>query len=256
MNACRIITLDVGNSAADIGLFEDANLITTDFLPSSADSVERICLIAERWHQENELEHVMIASVVPALGDLLAVQIEQRLRKIPIMVEDIKTQLLPLRVDRPETVGVDRIVNCYAAVHLYGSPAVVISLGTATTFEAISADGRYIGGAIAPGVNISLEALTRRAALLPPIDLHEKPERIIGKNTVEHMKSGIFFGTVSMIEGMARRMKSIVGDQAKVIATGGMSSIFAQEGVFDVHEPFLTLKGLELIHRHRCPSRD
>jgi type III pantothenate kinase len=168
----------------------------------------------------------------------------------PVMVEDFKTQLLPLKVDRPETVGVDRVVNAYAAVHLFGCPAIVVSLGTATTFEAISDQGEYLGGAIAPGVKISLEALTQRAALLPPGKL-EKPRHIIAKNTLEHMQSGIYYGTCSLMEGMVKRFRNLLGETARVIGTGGISQLFADEGIFDHHEPLLTLKGLELIHRRR-----
>ncbi|MGC9328700.1 MAG: type III pantothenate kinase, partial [Candidatus Hinthialibacter sp.] len=169
----------------------------------------------------------------------------------PMMVEDFKTDLLPLRVDRPETVGVDRIVNCYAVAHLFSVPAIVISLGTATTFEAISAHGEYLGGAIAPGVKLSLESLTQRTALLPPAVI-EKPKDVIGKNTLDHMKSGVFYGALSMMEGMVKRFKLKLGDQTAVIGVGGLSALFADEGLFDYHEPHLTLKGLELIHRHRC----
>jgi len=162
--------------------------------------------------------------------------------------DDFKDKLLPLLVDNPSSVGVDRIVNCYAAISLFRCPAIVVSLGTATTFEAISAQGEYLGGAIAPGVRISLEALTSRTALLPPVKM-EKPDTLIATNTIGHMESGIYYGTVSMIEGITRRMKPLLGDACIVIGTGGLSSVIAGEGIFDYHEPDLTLRGLEQIYR-------
>lgn len=248
MSSARVIVMDIGNSNTDMALFENSQLIESDFLPSLAEYAEKICRIAEDWNRQKPVESVVIASVVPALGDLMVTRLESHLSVQPLMVEDFKTQLLPLRVDRPETVGVDRIVNCYAARELYGAPAIVISLGTATTFEVISSEGDYLGGAIVPGVKISLEALTQKAALLPPAIL-KKPKRLIAKNTLEHMESGIYYGTVGMIEGMVKRLRAEIGAEAPVIATGGLSTILLDEGVFDHHEPRLTLKGLELIWR-------
>ncbi len=157
-----LVAIDIGNSRTNIALFESGALIKSDFLPSSAEYLERLCNTAEKWRSQSPFEYVVAASVVPALGDLMNTLVENQLGITPIMVEDFKTELMPLRVDRPETVGVDRVVNCYAAAHLYGCPAIVVSLGTATTFEAISPDGEYLGGAIAPGVKISLEALTQK----------------------------------------------------------------------------------------------
>ncbi|MBN2326374.1 MAG: type III pantothenate kinase [Candidatus Omnitrophica bacterium] len=249
MKSDRIIAIDIGNSATDLGLFSGANLLKYDFLPSLPEYSEKLCHIIESW--KTGLEHVVIGSVVPSLGDLLETMLVERRGDSPMMVEDFKTELLPLRVDRPETVGVDRIVNCYAVKHLFTLPAIVISLGTATTFEAISSNGEYLGGAIVPGIKISLDSLTQRTALLPPVAI-EKPKNIIGKNTLDHMKSGVYFGALSMMEGMVMRFRSKLGDHASVIGVGGLSKLFAEEGLFDHHEPYLNLKGLELIHRHRC----
>ena len=248
MNPARIVAIDIGNSSTDVGLFEDAKLLQHDFLPSASEYSEKIYGIVESL--SSNLDHVVIGSVVPALGDLLETLIVERCNITPLMVEDFKTELLPLRVDRPETVGVDRIVNCFAVSRLYDLPAVVVSLGTATTFEAISADGEYLGGAIAPGVKISLEALTQRTALLPPV-VWDKPKDLIAKNTLDHMKSGIYYGSLSMVEGMVERFKQKLGGKATVIGTGGVSNIFSDENVFDCHDPYLNLRGLELISRLR-----
>ncbi len=251
MNAQRIIAVDIGNSSTNIGLFQGSEILKHDFLPSAAEYSEKICQIVDEWRSEALIEHVIVASVVPALGDLLATLVGSRQGCRTMRVEDFKTTLLPLKVDHPETVGVDRITNCYAALHLLGAPVIVVSLGTATTFEVISPEGEYIGGAIAPGVKISLEALTQRTSLLPPAIL-TKPKRIVAKNTLEHMESGIYYGTVSLIEGMIQRIRADIGQEIPVVGTGGVSSVIAAEGIFDRHEPQLTLKGLELIHRNHC----
>ncbi|MEW6236296.1 MAG: type III pantothenate kinase [Candidatus Omnitrophota bacterium] len=251
MAAPKILAIDIGNSCTNLGVFEGSALIAKDFFPSSPEYADKIRLRVEDWQKERPFERAVISSVAPALGDLLVTIIEEQTEKKPIMVEACKTQLLPLLVDRPETVGVDRIVNCCAAIHYYGAPAIVVSLGTATTFEAISAQGEYLGGAIAPGVKISLEALTQRTALLPPV-IWKKPKQIIAKNTIGHMESGIYYGTISLIEGMAKRIKAVLGEKTAVIGTGGISALLADENVFDYYDPFLTLRGLELIYRRLC----
>jgi len=251
MNALKILAVDIGNSCTNLGVFEGSALIASDFFPSSPEYAEKVRQRVETWRKEHPFEHAVISSVAPALSDLLATIIEEFTEKKPIMAEARKTELLPLLVDRPETVGVDRIVNCCAAIHYYGAPAIVVSLGTATTFEAISGRGEYLGGAIAPGVKISLEALTQRTALLPPA-IWKKPKQIIAKNTLGHMESGIYYGTISLIEGMTKRLKAVIGEKAAVIGTGGISALLAEENVFDYYDPFLTLRGLELIHRRLC----
>lgn len=254
MTLSTLLAIDIGNSRANLGLFAGETLVAHEFYPSSVDYVEKICDIAETWRREPGVEAVILGSVVPRLGELIATLLEQRSGLRPVFVEGFKTRLLPLLVDRPESVGVDRVINCYAAIHLYGAPALVVSMGTATTFEAISKDGEYLGGAIAPGVRVSLEALTQRTALLPPA-VWKKPDRLIGKNTLEHMESGIYYGAVSLIEGMTRRFREELGDSLLVIGTGGISQVIAEEGVFDRHDLELTLKGLRLIYAHqRHPS--
>lgn len=242
----RILAVDVGNTCTDLGLFENHVLLSDQYFPSALKQIETLISLVETWHRERPLDAVILASVVPALADLLVSRLDALTGRKSIHVADMKTRLLPLRVDYPETVGVDRVVNCYAAKMLYGAPAVVVSMGTATTFEALSAEGEYLGGAIAPGVNISLEALTHRTALLPPV-VFGRPERLIAVHTIGHMQSGIYYGTLSLIEGMVRRFKAALGEEAKVIGTGGLSAAIAGEGIFDIHDPYLTLKGLERI---------
>jgi type III pantothenate kinase len=152
-------------------------------------------------------------------------------------------------MDNPREVGADRIVNAAAAHHLYGGPVIVADLGTATTFDTVSKDGDYLGGAIAPGIVTAAEALFGRAAMLPRVEL-VRPKRAIGTNTIAAMQSGIIFGYVSLIEGMVVRIQQELGEKTKVVATGGCVELIAKEtAVIDVVNPNLTLIGLRIIYQ-------
>lgn len=253
MTATRLLVIDIGNSRTKLGVFEGRELVAHEFFPSAIDYIEKICQQAAHWKAEYQLSVSILGSVVPRLGDTLATFLEDQAGLVPLLVEGFKERIMPLRVDHPETVGVDRIINSYAALHLVGAPVIVISLGTAITCEVISAQGEYLGGTISPGVRISLEALSQRTALLPPA-VWRKPKRIIGKNTIEHMEAGIYFGTISLLEGMIRRIRQEMGAEAPVIGTGGISQVMGEETVFDHHDLYLTLKGLQLIYEHHGPK--
>ena len=152
-------------------------------------------------------------------------------------------------MDNPKEVGADRIVNAAAAHHLYGGPVIVADLGTATTFDTVSKEGDYLGGAIAPGIMTAAEALFTRAAMLTRVEL-ARPKRAIGTNTIAAMQSGIIFGYVGLIEGMVARIQKELGEKAKVVATGGYASLIAKETtIFDEVNPNLTLIGLRLIYQ-------
>jgi type III pantothenate kinase len=152
-----------------------------------------------------------------------------------------------MRYDDPRAVGADRIVDAAAVQRLYGGPACVVDFGTATTFDAISAEGDYLGGAIAPGIQIAAEALFLRTAKLPRVDL-QRPPAAIGRNTTHAMQSGLLFGYVSLVEGMVARFRKELGPNMKVIATGGLAEVVAQETqVLEIIAPWLTLDGLRII---------
>jgi type III pantothenate kinase len=146
------------------------------------------------------------------------------------------------------------VVDAAAVQHFYGGPACVVDFGTATTFDAISADGDYLGGAIAPGIQIAAEALTRRTAKLPRVDL-VRPPRTIGTNTVHSIQSGLWFGYIGLVEGMVARFKAELGGRCKVVATGGLAELIASEtSVIEIVDPWLTLKGLRLIYQLNTPG--
>ena len=205
------------------------------------------------------IDSAIISTVVPAtLFDLKSL-----CRKYfgcePLVVGDPGVELgLTILMDRPEEVGADRLVNAIAAHEIYGGPLIIIDFGTATTFDVVDADGNYCGGAIAPGVNLSLEALHQAAAKLPRVAI-ERPEKVIGKGTVEAMQSGIFWGYVAMIEGLVARIEnefaSDVPSDMQVIATGGLAPLFAQSVDCIGHvDPDLILKGLYAVYRLNLDS--
>jgi type III pantothenate kinase len=158
---------------------------------------------------------------------------------------------VPIRMDNPKEVGSDRIMNSLAAVHLYGGPAIVVDFGTSTNFDAVSARGEFVGGALAPGIEISVDALSRRAAQLLKVEL-ARPSRVIGKNTVEALQSGIIFGFAGQVEGIAARMAAELSPEdpgaVTIIATGGLAPLVIGEvKLIDAYEPWLTLIGLRLV---------
>jgi type III pantothenate kinase len=172
-----------------------------------------------------------------------------------IVEPGVKTGV-PVRMDNPKEVGADRIVNALAAVHTHGGPAIVVDFGTATTFDAVSAKGEYVGGAIAPGIEISIDALSSRGAQLHKIEL-VRPRSVIAKNTVEALQSGIIFGFAGQVDGIVERMsEELVDDpeEVTVIATGGLAPLVLEESrSIDVFEPWLTLIGLRLIYERNTP---
>ena len=176
-------------------------------------------------------------------------------RRSVIVEPGVKTGV-PVRMDNPKEVGADRIVNALAAVHLHGGPAIVVDFGTATTFDAVSTKGEYVGGAIAPGIEISIDALSSRGAQLHKIEL-VRPRSVVAKNTVEALQSGIIFGFAGQVDGIVERMSEELADapeEVTVIATGGLAPLVLEESrCIDVFEPWLTLIGLRLIYERNTP---
>ena len=197
----------------------------------------------------------IVATVVPATLFALKTLCRKYFGCQPLVVGDAGVELgLEVLVDRPEEVGADRLANAVAAAELYGGPVIVVDFGTATNFDVVDGSGNYCGGIIAPGVNLSLEALHMAAAKLPRVAIG-RPHQVIGKGTVEAMKSGIFWGYVSMIEGLVQRIQGEFGSPMEVIATGGLAPLFAEAtDVIKCSDVDLTLRGLLTIHRRNQAS--
>ncbi len=249
-----LLAVDVGNTHITLGFYNSerpyCHWRISTYRRGTADEYGILLrqLFDSRGIALKEVSAVALASVVPPLTGAF-VEMAQRFFKVePLVVgPGIKTGM-PIRFDNPKEVGADRIVNGVAAFDKFGGPTIVVDFGTATTFDVISAKGEYLGGAIAPGIGISTDALFSYAAKLPRVEL-VKPAQIIGKNTVACMQSGIMFGLVGQVEGIVSRMKKEMNSPMLVVATGGYSSLFEGEtDVVDRVEPFLTLEGLRLIY--------
>jgi type III pantothenate kinase len=200
-----------------------------------------------------EVDAVIIATVVPATLFNLRYMCRRYFGVQPLVVGSADVELgLRILVDRPEEVGADRLVNAVAAQAEYGGPLVIVDFGTATTFDVIDDEGSYLGGAIAPGINLSLEALHMASAQLPRVAIG-RPDRVIGKGTVQAMRSGIFWGYVGLVEGMVHRIGQEYGADLNAIATGGLASLFIEgTSVLQHADADLTLKGLWTIHRRNA----
>jgi type III pantothenate kinase len=252
-NNMSLFCVDIGNTNVVMGVYQGPELashwrIATEHQKMADEYAMLILDLFERSHQEpSRVEGVIIASVVPPLTGIFEKLSRRYFRQTPLVVGAGVRTGVRIRYDAPQEVGADRIVNAVAACHRYGAPACIVDFGTATTFDALSAEGDYLGGAIAPGIGIAAEALFRRTAKLPRIDL-VRPPAVIGKNTVHSMQSGLLFGYVGLVEGIVARFRAELGPEMKVIATGGLASLVAAEtAAIDAVDPWLTLEGLRLI---------
>jgi len=214
---------------------------------TSTDSRSSPCC-APRTSGPPDIHDVIISTVVPPITDTLAETAKKYFNTEALFVDPGIKIGLNIKYENPKEVGADRIVNAVAALAIYGGPIIVVDFGTATTFCAINEKAEYLGGAIAPGIGISMEALFRAAAKLPRVQF-KRPERIIGKNTVESMQSGMFYSFVSQVDGMVTRMKKELGEHTRVVATGGIATLIAPDSkTIDHVSPLLTLEGLRIIY--------
>ena len=252
-----LLAIDVGNTNTVFAVFDGDGRMLGEWRSSTdagrtADEhgVWLAQLFALQGIDREGIHDGVIATVVPAALFGLRLMFRRYFDCTPLVVGapdvDIGIQVL---MDRPEEVGADRLVNALAAFEEYGGSKIVVDFGTATTFDVIDADGSYLGGAIAPGVNMSLEALRRVAAQLPRVAIG-RPDRAIGKTTAQAMRSGIFWGYVGLVEGIIERIRREMGQPMGVIATGGLSPLFTEcSAVLERADPQLTLKGLWAVHR-------
>ncbi|RXZ01032.1 type III pantothenate kinase [Fictibacillus sp. S7] len=249
-----ILCFDVGNTNIVLGLYEANELKHHWRISTSREKTEDEygMLILSLFHhaeiQPEAVEGIILSSVVPHIMATLERMCIKFFHKKPLVIgPGIKTGL-NIKYENPREVGADRIVNAVAAIHYYGSPLVVVDFGTATTYCYINERKEYMGGAIAPGINVATEGLYKNAAKLPRIEF-AKPDNIIGKNTVSAMQSGLIFGYVGQVEGIVKRIKAQEKSNPKVVATGGMAGLIAEEcQQIDIVDPYLTLKGLQLIY--------
>jgi type III pantothenate kinase len=249
-----ILAVDVGNTNTVLGLYRRQRLLHFWRLPTRRDATadEAAVLLRELCGHHGlalgSIGALAVASVVPPLTGVWQEVGETYLRVEPLVVGWQTDTGLDLRVDNPREVGADRIVNAVAAWRKYGVPAVVVDFGTATTVDAVGEGGVYLGGAIAPGIGISADALFRAAAQLYRVEL-ARPDRALGRTTAEQMRAGIVIGGAGQVDALVDRVRAEMGGRAAVVATGGLAGLLAGESrTIERVDPFLTLDGLRLIH--------
>jgi type III pantothenate kinase len=249
-----LLAIDIGNTNVTLGLYEGKTLgsrwrLSTDH---SRTKDEYGALLLGLLHRANispaEVLAVSMASVVPTLTGVFAEVGRQFLRCEPLVIDGTSNTGVRILCDDPRQVGADRIVDAAAAYRLHGGPACIIDFGTATTFDAISAEGDFLGGAIAPGIGIAAEAMAQRTAKLPKVDLRWPPSPI-GRNATHSLQSGLMFGYVGLVEGIVGRFVDELGPDTRVIATGGLAEIISNKTkAITILAPWLTLDGLRIIY--------
>ncbi|GFR38432.1 type III pantothenate kinase [Insulibacter thermoxylanivorax] len=255
-----ILVMDVGNTNIVLGVYEGKELLHNWRLSTnrSATADEYGLMISNLFkHVQldvSEISGVILSSVVPPLNHLMEEMCERYLGKNPFIVGPGLKTGLNIRYENPKEVGADRIVNAVAAIEQYGAPLIIVDFGTATTYDYIDEHGQYIGGAIAPGIGISTEALYQKAAKLPRIEL-SKPKSTVGRNTVASMQSGIIYGYVGQVDGIVSRICAETKLKPRVIATGGFAELIASESkTIEIVDPLLTLTGLRILYERNISS--
>jgi type III pantothenate kinase len=258
----KLLVIDVGNTNTVLGVFEGKALraqwrLTTN-REQTADEYGILIhnLFALGEIHTSQISAIMISSVVPPLNSVLEEMAVKYFGLEPhFLAPGVRTGMA-IHYDNPQEVGADRIANSVAAFEKYGGPCVIVDFGTAITFDAVSEQGEYLGGVIAPGIGISAEALFEHAARLPRVEIRE-PERVIGANTVGSMQSGLFYGAVGLVDGILDRLCALLGEKTKVIATGGQATLVAAASKYKPPvESSLTLEGLRIIfERNQAAAR-
>lgn len=249
-----LLAIDIGNTNVTLGVFDGEKLRVTWRMASDVHQMadeyaaSLLTLLQHNSISPTDIKDISMCNVVPPLTTTFVDLSQRYFKATPLIVgAGVKTGVR-IRMDNPREVGADRIADAAAAHHLYGGPVITIDLGTTTVFGIVSRDGDYLGGVIATGIATAAEALFTRTAQLPRVDL-VRPKNVIGTNTIAAMQSGIIYGYASLVEGMLARIQKEMGEKAKVVATGGYSSLIAKEtSVIDEVNPDLTLIGLRLIY--------
>jgi type III pantothenate kinase len=249
-----LLAVDIGNTGITLGLFSGENLGARWRLASDSErtadeyGILLIQLLERAGGKPVRVDHVAIASVVPPVTGIFDRACRDYLGVEPLIVDAGIRTGIRIRYEDPKQVGSDRIVQAAAVIRLFKGPACIVDFGTATIFDAISAEGEYLGGAIAPGIRISSDALFQRAAKLPRVEI-VRPPSAIGRNTAHSLQSGLLFGYVGLVDGMVKRFRKELGPDTKTVGTGTLIELIARETQsIDIIKPWLALEGLRIIH--------
>jgi type III pantothenate kinase len=249
-----LLVIDVGNTNIVMGIYDNDRLIQDWRIRTERKTTEdefnilATSLFARSSLHPEDIDKTVISCVVPPIMTILDSFCKKYLGHGPHWVDAKSAGNLPILYDNPSEVGADRIVNAIGAFHKYGCSLIVIDFGTATTFDCISSQGEYMGGAISPGIMIASEALFMKASKLPRVEIFDIPQNVIGKDTAGSIKSGIIFGYAGLVDGMVNRIKMEMGSDPKVIATGGLAGLIAKvSATIEAVETTLTLEGLRII---------
>ena len=245
-----LLAVDIGNTNTVLGVFDGTDLVESWRVKTDArDTADELALTFRGLLGSTPIDGVAACSTVPAVLAQLRIMLARYYPDLPaVVVEPGVRTGVPLLYDNPKELGSDRIVNALAAHHLFGGPSIVVDFGTSTNFDVVSAKGEFLGGVLAPGIEISIDALAARAARLVKVEL-ARPRAVIGKSTVEALQSGILYGFAGQIDGLVRRIVAELGQPATVVATGGLAPVvIAESETLDKHEPDLTLIGLRLVY--------
>lgn len=250
-----LLVIDVGNTNTVIGVY-DNDILKHDWRirtvrESTADEFNVLAnaLFMDKGVSRTDISKTVISSVVPSSVPILNAFCERYLKMTPIWINpDSVKKLMPILYNNPNEVGADRIVNAVAAYRKYQTAMIIIDFGTATTFDVISGKGEYLGGAIVPGIMIAADALFQKASRLPRVEIFQAPEKVIGKDTINSIKSGVIFGNAAMVDGMVERISEEMGETPKIIATGGLAPLISKiSKTIEKVEQSLTLDGLRII---------
>jgi len=249
-----LLVIDVGNTNTSLGVYDGERLVTHWRLTTArARTVDEYGVLSRNLFalaglDFTEINAVAAASVVPQLNFTVKRMSETYFNLSPLFIDHTTSTGMEILYQPPSDVGADRIVDAVAARHKYGSPVIVVDFGTATTFNAISAEGKYLGGVITPGIQISSDALFERAARLPRVEI-KRPQVVIGASTMGAIQSGLYYGYVGLVDGILRRMREELGDETRVVSTGGLASLIATGSeLIETVDDTLTLEGLRLIY--------
>lgn len=248
-----ILAIDIGNTTTEIGFVKNLKDIKSYKLNSDKSKtvdnwlLDIFSIFNLLSIKKEEIDSCLISSTVPILEDKLAEAIKKFLNKEPIVLGQNTTIPIKNRYKKPEEVGIDRLLNAYSGLKLYGKPLIIVDLGTAITFDVVNNNGEYEGGAIFPGIQASIEALFSKTAKLPKVNIKEA-KNVVGKTTIDSIKSGLFYGYISLIEGMIDKISRETEENYQVILTGGNGNLF-ENNLNVIYDKYLALKGMYLIHK-------